>query len=64
MRRHDHILHVPQLRVRGEGFRVGDVEGGAGELGGFQRVDQAGLVDDGAARGVDQQWSWGWACCC
>ncbi len=54
MRRQHHVLHVPQRGILGQGFRVGDVEGGAGELMGLQGVQQRGLVDDGATGDVDQ----------
>ena len=36
------------------GLAFEDVEAGRGELGGSQRVDERGLVDERTARGVDE----------
>ena len=55
MRRDDNVLGVPQRAVRGEGFRVRDVETRAAQEAGVQRGDEGGLVEDRAARDVQEQ---------
>ena len=53
--RDDDVLRVPQRIVLGQGLGVGDVEGGAGQRVVVQRGDQRGLVDNRAARDVDDE---------
>lgn len=55
VRRDDDILRIPQRIVGGQGLRVCDVEGRAGQLLCVQRVDQGRLVDQAAARDVDDE---------
>ena len=53
MRRRDHGVEIQQRMVGGRRFLDKHVERGAGDLAGFDRVDQRGLIDDAAARAVD-----------
>lgn len=55
----DDVLGVPQGVVLGEGFGVSDIEGGASESLVVERGDQRGLVDDGAARDIDDERAFG-----
>src|SRR5258706_15227148 len=47
--RAEHIGHVPQRRIRGQGFLREHVEKRAAEGSALERGDQCGLVDDFAA---------------
>jgi hypothetical protein len=55
MRRDDDILGIPQRIVLRQRLRIHDVERGTAQLAVVQRLDQSGLVDDLAARGVDDE---------
>ena len=69
MRRQDHVGRVPQRVVGGQGFRVGDVEGGAAETAvvvvvvvvargaraTLERGDELVLAQDYPARDVGQE---------
>ena len=54
MRRQDGVVDPAQGMIGGQRFLVEDIEGRPGDAPVLQYVDQGGLVDDGAARGVDE----------
>src|SRR5690349_1296679 len=52
---HQHdVVHAAQRMIRRQRLAVVDVEPGAGDAALPERIEQGGLVDDRAARGVDQ----------
>src|SRR5277367_3137277 len=54
VRREEEIWGAPQGAVGGERLDGGYVESGASERAGFQRVDEGGFVEEGAAAYVDE----------
>src|SRR5579884_1849238 len=54
VRRHDHVVHLEQRVVRVDRLVLENVESGAGQLAGPQRLDQRRLVDDRPAAGIDE----------
>lgn len=52
MRRDQHIWCIPQRVIGRQRLGVGDIERGARNLLGLERLDQSGLVDDLPARNV------------
>ena len=55
MRRDEQIGRVPQRVVRGQRFRGGHIQRGAGQLALLQHPDQGGLMDNAPARDDDEK---------
>ena len=53
-----YVGQLGQRVIRRQRLGVEDIEAGVAELAGLQRVDHRFLVDNGAARGVDQDRAW------
>src|SRR5262245_3390169 len=53
MRGHDDVGRIPPWAVGRQWFLDEDVEDGTGDATATERVEQSGLVDERAARGVD-----------
>ena len=54
VRRDDDVVEPPQGMVEGQRLDIEHVEAGPGDGAALQGLDEGGLIDDGAARGVDQ----------
>src|SRR6185369_17415264 len=54
VRRHDHVVELPERMARRQRLAVEDVEHGARDLLALERGQERRLVDDGAASDVDQ----------